>query len=94
MGALDEKHIRIWSPAHSGSLFFNYKSYNSIVLLAIVDSKYSFVYVDIGAFGKECDSTVFHTTKLCELLLQGQLPVPEPQSLQVINTSSLYFCSR
>nr|CAI5850959.1 unnamed protein product [Callosobruchus analis] len=42
MGALDEKHIRIWSPAHSGSLF----------LLAIVDSKYSFVYVDIGAFAK------------------------------------------
>lgn len=42
MGALDGKHIRICSPAHSGSLFYNYKGCNSIVLLALVDSKYRF----------------------------------------------------
>lgn len=55
-------------------------------MLAIVDSKYRFVYVDIGAFGKECDSTVFHNTKLYELLLQGHLPLPEPKCLPGLQT--------
>ncbi|XP_047518535.1 protein ALP1-like [Pieris napi] len=81
MGALDGKHIRINSPAHSGSLFFNYKNYNSIVLLGLVDSKYRFVYVDIGAYGKECDSTIFQNTKLYELLIQHRLPIPVSKPL-------------
>ncbi|XP_060803670.1 uncharacterized protein LOC132902483 [Amyelois transitella] len=90
MGALDGKHIRICSPAHSGSLFFNYKSFNSIVLLALVDSKYRFVYVDIGSYGKECDSTIFHNSKLYELLLQNRLPIPAPKPLPGLQNSVPY----
>lgn len=56
--------------------FFNYKGYTSIVLLAIVDSKYRFIYVDIGAYGKESDSTIFHNTKLYDLQIRGDLPTP------------------
>lgn len=90
MGALDGKHIRICSPTHSGSLFFNYKSYNFIILLALVDSKYRFVYVDIGSYGKECDSTIFYNTKLYELLLQNRLPVPVPKPLPGLKNSVPY----
>lgn len=90
MGALDGKHIRIRKPAHSGSLFFNYKSYNSIVLLALVDSKYRFVYVDVGSYGKECDSTIFHNSKLNELLLQNRLPIPAPKPLPGLQNSVPY----
>lgn len=71
MGALHGKHIRICSPAHSGSLFFNYKSCNSIVLMALTDSKYRFIYVDIGAYGKAYDSTVFNNSKIHELILRN-----------------------
>lgn len=90
MGALDGKHIRICSPAHSRSLFYNYKGYNSIVLLALVDSKYRFVYVDIGAYGRECDSTIFQNTKLYELLLQHRLPIPAPKPLPGLHTPVPY----
>ena len=40
-----------------GSLFHNYKNYFSVVLLAIADANYKFIYIDVGAFGKDSDSS-------------------------------------
>lgn len=74
-------NVRITCPAHSGSLFYNYKGYNSIVLLALVDSRYRFIFVDIGAYGKESDSTVFQNSKLYDLIMTRQLPIPVPKPL-------------
>ncbi|XP_045457226.1 uncharacterized protein LOC123667320 [Melitaea cinxia] len=63
LGAIDGKHIRIIKPEESGSMFFNYKHYLSIVLMAVVDTNYNFVFIDVGAYGKECDSAVFKETE-------------------------------
>lgn len=59
IGAVDGKHIRIKMPAGSGSLFYNYKHFFSILLLAVVDANYCFIAVDVGAVGKSSDSNVF-----------------------------------
>ena len=63
IGALDGKHIAIQAQA-KGSAYFNYKGFHSIILLALVDDKYRFLYVDVGANGRSGDARVFHESTL------------------------------
>lgn len=56
IGAIDGKHIRIRCPNLAGSLFYNYKDFHSIVLLAIVDAHYRFIAIDVGSYGREGDA--------------------------------------
>ncbi|XP_047104825.1 uncharacterized protein LOC124743698 [Schistocerca piceifrons] len=51
LGAMDGKHVAIAAPRSADSLYYNYKKFNSIVLLAIVDAKYWFSLIDIGCNG-------------------------------------------
>lgn len=81
LGAIDGKHIKILKPPHSGSMYFNYKDYFSIVLLAVVDSEYRFIYVDIGSYGKDCDSSILKNSVLWKKVNDGSLNIPKPMPL-------------
>jgi hypothetical protein len=77
LGALDGKHILVQSFGNSGSAFRNYKNGFSIVLLALVDSNYSFLYVDIGTGGASNDAGVFSKSSLYSSLESGSLNLPD-----------------
>ncbi|KOB77057.1 Uncharacterized protein OBRU01_04632 [Operophtera brumata] len=51
-GALDGKHVVLNAPDDSGSYYYNYKNQHSIVLMALVDHDYCFIYFDIGCNGR------------------------------------------
>lgn len=80
LGAVDGKHIRIRCPSHSGSLFHNYKDFFSIVLLAVVDANYKFIFIDVGSYGKEGDSGIFDKSKIGQQVRDGSI-FPPPNKL-------------
>ena len=60
LGAIDGKHVVLQCPRNSASEYFNYK----IVLFALVDANYNFMFVDVGCQGRISDSGVFTNTEL------------------------------
>lgn len=81
IGSIDGKHIRIIKPSHSGSLYYNYKSFFSIQLLAMCDSNYCFTFVDIGDYGKNSDSAIFKKSVLYQRLMAKTLDIPDASFL-------------
>jgi len=77
IGALDGKHIRLIHPQNAGSLYYNYKHFFSLVLMALCDSNYCFIWVDIGAYGKNSDSGIFKESSLYTKLIEKTLNIPE-----------------
>ena len=68
-------------PANSGSNFYNYKNFFSIVLFAIVDADYKFVYVDVGKNGRISDGGIFANTPIYTKLENNDLKLPTCEPL-------------
>lgn len=73
LGAIDGKHIAIRKPPNSGSLYYNYKSYFSLVLLAICDARLRVIYANYGSYGSQGDAGIFSRTDFAQLLNSGIL---------------------
>lgn len=86
VGAVDGKHIEVECPKNSGSLFFNYKKTFSVVLMAVVDSKYKFVLIDVGASGRLSDGGVFKNSVIGQRLESGMLNLPGPTTFPGTST--------
>ena len=79
-GALDGNHIACKCPAKSGSQYYNYKGFYSVVLMALVDADYKFIWADVGSMGAASDLQVYNNSELKELAEGGVLglPLPDP----------------
>ncbi|KAK0152724.1 Protein ALP1-like [Merluccius polli] len=91
LGAIDGKHVYIQPPANSGSLFYNYKGRFSVVLMAVVDANYKFVYASVGTQGRVSDASLFGQSDLRSAMDRGLLNVPKPEPLPNSNVIMPYI---
>lgn len=91
IGAIDGKHVVIQSPINSGSEYCNYKKSFSIVLLALVDSNYCFMYAYGGCQGRISDGGVFKNSVLWNKVNNHVLGLPAPIPLQNGNVELPYM---
>ena len=75
IGSLDGKHIMMKCPPNSHSLYYNYKGFFSIVLMALADADYHFIYIDVGNYGSNGNSS------LGEAFTGQLLDIPGPKRL-------------
>lgn len=75
-GAIDGKHVRITPPANCGSFYYNYKGFFSIVMMAVVNANYEFIYLDIGTNGRHSDASILERTEFFKRLQNETLHLP------------------
>jgi len=81
VGSIDGKHIQLKCPSNSGSMYYNYRHYYSIVLQGLADAWYIFIAIDVGAYGKQSGGGIFHYSSLYQLLSSNNLNMPNARKL-------------
>lgn len=71
-----EKPICINQPPNSGSDFYNYKGYFSVVMMAVVNANYEFIYVDVGKDGCSSDGGSIRDTSFHREIMAKTLHLP------------------
>ena len=85
LGAIDGKHISLYKPPNSGTLYYSYKGYFSTIPLAVVDAYYKFITVVIGEYGSNCDSNVFRSSTFGQKYINDQVDAPPEKQLPDYN---------
>lgn len=91
VGAIDGKHIVLQSPINSGTEFFNYKSFFSIVLMALVDANYNFLFADVGCQGRISDGGVLKDSLLYQMMSEGTIGFPKEKEFPGRTIKIPYF---
>ena len=80
--AIDGKHVVIQAPANNGSMLFNDKKLFSIVLLAVCNSNYEFIMIDIGESGRQSDGGIFANSNNGHVITNDLCDIPDPCKLE------------
>lgn len=82
LGSIDGKHIRIKYRKKSGNMFFNYKQFFSIVLMAVADTNYIFIMIDVGSYGRrDNDGGVLANSNILKRLEKKTLKLLSPKKI-------------
>lgn len=91
VGAMDGKHVAIAKPKKSGSTHWNYKGFFSIVMLAVVDHNYTFMWASVGHPGASSDAGIFRESPLKRRLERGRLGLPPAEPIPNDDRDIPYF---
>ncbi|XP_064079431.1 putative nuclease HARBI1 [Macrobrachium nipponense] len=80
VGALDGKHVAIKKRKGGGSLYFNYKKFHSIILMALSDAKYKLLFIDVGAGGAG-DGGTWQKCNLARTVTNNRTGLPQYRNL-------------
>lgn len=81
VGSIDGKHVRIKCPNNSGSAYYNYQGFFSIVLLGCVDADSLFTWISVGDYGRNSDGRVINSAGVITALENNEISLPNPQPL-------------
>ena len=79
--AIDGKQVACKAPPNSGSEFYNYTGFFSMILFALVTSDYKFLWVDVSGNDSASDPQIYNNSELKEDLENGTImgwPRPSP----------------
>lgn len=82
IGALDGKHIEIQPPYGSGTNFYNYKGTRSVVLTAIADADYQFIYIAVDTKPQVSDGAVWNDCSFNKCLELNNAGLPGRATLK------------
>ncbi|XP_052814257.1 uncharacterized protein LOC128241374 [Mya arenaria] len=90
-GALDGKHVACRRPNSSGSTYYNYKGYYSVVSMALVDSDYNFIWTDVCEKGAAPDAQIYNGSALKDCVDDGSIGFPPAEPLPDDNDDVPYY---
>ena len=85
------KHVTIRCPKNVASHYCNYKGFHSVILLALVDAKYKFLWVDVGINCSSSDAQIFNVCDLRSGIVDDTLDIPDAEPLPGDDRDMPYF---
>lgn len=82
IAAIDGKHVQIKAPPHSGTMYYNYLHYFSVVLQGVADADCKFIFIDVGGYGKQSDAGTFAESQTFQFLEDYEKNLPNPCSFE------------
>ncbi|XP_064471832.1 uncharacterized protein LOC135386041 [Ornithodoros turicata] len=93
VGALDGCHFAVSPPKNNAVDYYNYKGWYSVILLALVDHRYRFRYINVGSPGRCHDAHVYGRSKLCELVNSAHFQTPV-SVIEDVPVSPIILCDQ
>lgn len=83
--------LRLCKNDGTGTHNYNYKGFNSIILIAVVDANYNFIMVDVGINGKANNVTAFNASGIGNAIKENSLNFPEDEELPETNLKVFFL---